>query len=50
MVTFVQAAIAVTPPLYGLVADLSGSYRTIWAALACVLLVAFVPAALLRET
>ena len=50
VVTFVQAAIAVTPPLYGLVADVSGSYRTIWAALACVLLVAFVPAALLRET
>ena len=50
VVTFVQAAIAVTPPLYGLVADVSGSYRTIWAVLACVLLVAFVPAALLRET
>ena len=50
VVTFVQAAIAVTPPLYGLVADVSGSYRAIWAALACVLLVAFVPAALLRES
>jgi predicted MFS family arabinose efflux permease len=48
-VTFVQAAIALTPPLYGLVADLSGSYRTIWAALICVLLVAFVPAAYMRE-
>ncbi len=50
VVTFVQTAIAVTPPLYGLVADVSGSYRAIWAALACVLLVAFVPAALLRES
>lgn len=49
VVTFVQAAIAVTPPLYGLVADVAGSYRAIWAVLACVLLVAFLPAALLRE-
>jgi MFS family permease len=48
-VTFVQVAIALTPPLYGLVADLSGSYRSIWAALVCVLLLAFVPAALMRE-
>jgi MFS family permease len=48
-VTFVQLAIAVTPPLYGLVADAAGTYRAIWAVLAGVLLVAFVPAALLRE-
>ena len=48
-VTFVQASIALTPALYGLVADLSGSYRAIWAALACVLLVALIPAALVRE-
>jgi predicted MFS family arabinose efflux permease len=48
-VTFVQTAIALSPPLYGLVADVSGSYRAIWAALACVLLVALVPALLLRE-
>jgi predicted MFS family arabinose efflux permease len=48
-VTFVQVAIASSPPLYGLVADVSGSFRAIWAALACVLLVALVPAALLRE-
>jgi MFS family permease len=48
-VTFVQAAIALTPPLYGLVADLSGSYRSIWAALVCVLALALVPAALVRE-
>jgi predicted MFS family arabinose efflux permease len=48
-VTFVQTAIALSPPLYGLVADVAGSYRAIWAALACVLLVALVPALLLRE-
>jgi MFS family permease len=48
-VTFVAASIAISPSLYGLVADLSGSYRAIWAALACVLVVAFVPAALVRE-
>jgi MFS family permease len=48
-VTFVQVAIALSPPFYGLVADVSGSYRAIWAVLACVLLVALVPAALLRE-
>jgi predicted MFS family arabinose efflux permease len=48
-VTFVQTAIALSPPLYGLVADVSDSYRAIWAALACVLLVALVPALLLRE-
>jgi len=48
-VTFVQTAIALTPPLYGLVADVAGSYRAIWAALVGVLLLAFVPAALVRE-
>ncbi|MDX6466526.1 MAG: hypothetical protein QOI27_1566 [Gaiellaceae bacterium] len=48
-VTFVQTAIALSPPLYGLVADVAGSYRAIWAALACVLLIALVPALLLRE-
>jgi MFS family permease len=48
-VTFVAASIAISPSLYGLVADLAGSYRAIWAALACVLVVAFVPAALVRE-
>jgi MFS family permease len=48
-VTFVQAAIALSPPLYGVVADVSGSFRAIWAALACVLLVALVPAVLVRE-
>jgi MFS family permease len=48
-VTFVQTAIALTPALYGLVADLAGSYRAVWAALSCVLLLAFVPASLVRE-
>jgi MFS family permease len=48
-VTFVAASIAISPPLYGLVADLSGSYRAVWGALACVLVVAFVPAVLVRE-
>jgi predicted MFS family arabinose efflux permease len=49
-VTFIQVSIASSPPLYGLVADVAGSFRAIWAALACVLLVALVPAALVRET
>jgi cyanate permease len=48
--TFAQLAIAVSPALYGAVADASGSYRTVWAALSGVLLVAFVPAALVRDT
>jgi hypothetical protein len=34
---------------YGLVADLAGTYRAIWAVLAVVLGVAFVPAVLIRE-
>lgn len=45
-ITFVAFAIAGSPPLYGLVADLAGSYRAIWAVLAVILLVAFVPALL----
>jgi MFS family permease len=48
-ITFVSGAIAASPPLYGLVADLTGSYRAIWAVLAGVLVVAFVPAALVHE-
>jgi MFS family permease len=48
-ITFVSGAIAASPPLYGLVADLTGSYRAIWLALAGVLAVALVPAALVRE-
>jgi hypothetical protein len=34
---------------YGLVADLAGTYRAIWAVLAIVLGVAFLPAVLIRE-
>ncbi len=48
-ITFVAGAIAITPPLYGLVADLAGTYRAIWAVLAGLLALAFVPAALVRE-
>jgi MFS family permease len=48
-ITFVACAIAASPPLYGLVADLTGSYRAIWAVLAGVLMVALVPAALVRK-
>src|SRR5437588_1867401 len=39
-VMFVTLSIAASPPLYGLVADASGSYRAIWAALAGVLALA----------
>jgi sugar phosphate permease len=49
-ITFVAAAIAISPPLYGLVADATGSYRSIWATLSGVLLLAFVPAALVSES
>lgn len=45
-ITFVAFAVAASPPFYGLVADLAGTYRAIWAALAIVLAVAFVPALL----
>jgi predicted MFS family arabinose efflux permease len=48
-VTFVQTSIALTPPLYGLVADVSGTYRAVWAVLVGVLLLAFIPATLIRE-
>jgi MFS transporter, ACS family, hexuronate transporter len=48
-ITFVASAIALSPPLYGLVADLAGTYRAIWAVLAVVLVVALVPASLVRE-
>lgn len=48
-ITFVTAAIALSPPLYGLVADAAGTYRAIWAVLAGVLTLAFVPALLIRE-
>lgn len=48
-ITFVAAGIAASPPLYGLVADLTGTYRSIWAALAVVLTAALVPAAFVHE-
>jgi MFS family permease len=48
-ITFVTVSIAVSPPLYGLVADAAGTYRAIWAALCGVLALAFVPATLIRE-
>ena len=48
-ITFVAAGIAASPPLYGLVADVAGTYRAIWAALAVVLACSLVPAALVRE-
>jgi predicted MFS family arabinose efflux permease len=48
-ITFVTAAIASTAPLYGLAADLAGTYRAVWVALSCVLLAAFLPASLVRE-
>jgi predicted MFS family arabinose efflux permease len=48
-VTFVIAAAALSTPLYGLVADITGTYRAMWAVLAGVLALAFIPAALLQE-
>jgi MFS family permease len=48
-ITFITASIAVSPPLYGLAADVAGTYRAVWGALAVVIAVAFVPALLLRE-
>jgi MFS family permease len=48
-VGFVAIVIAVTPPLFGLAADLAHTYRAIWAVLTLVLVVSFVPAALVRE-
>src|SRR4029078_13483009 len=47
-ITFVASAIAVSPPLYGLVADLAGTYRAIWAVLAVMPLIALVSASLVR--
>lgn len=48
-VSFTTVSIALSPPLYGAVADAAGTYRAIWVALACVLALAFVPALLVRE-
>jgi MFS family permease len=48
-VTFITVSIALSPPFYGLVADLAGTYRAIWAVLALIVGLAFVPAMLIRE-
>jgi MFS family permease len=48
-VTFVGGAIALSPPLYGLVSDIAGTYRAIWGALSVLLVLAFIPALLVRE-
>jgi predicted MFS family arabinose efflux permease len=48
-ITFVVCAVTVTPPLFGLVADLAGTYRAIWAVLSAILALAFIPALLVRE-
>jgi MFS family permease len=47
--TFIAIAITVTPPLYGFVDDLSGSFAVTWATLAAVLALALWPAALLVD-
>lgn len=47
--TFLSLAVVVSPPLYGLVADLSGSYRAMWFSLALVILSSILPAALVKE-
>jgi predicted MFS family arabinose efflux permease len=47
--SFTQTAISLTPPAYGLVADIFGTYRATWGALVCVLAVALIPASLIRE-
>jgi MFS family permease len=48
-ITFVGAAIAISPPLYGLVADVTGTYRSIWIVLSGLLVIALVPALLIEE-
>jgi hypothetical protein len=45
--TFIGAASAAAPPLYGLVADLTGGLRSIWIALVLVLTLALLPVWLL---
>jgi MFS family permease len=47
-VTFAVMAQAASLPFYGLVADLAG-YRAIWAVLSALLVLAYVPALLVRE-
>lgn len=48
-ITFVGLAIALSPPLYGLVADLAGTYRAIWLVLSGVVALALIPASLIEE-
>jgi MFS family permease len=48
-ITFVTCAVTLTPPLFGLVADLAGTYRAIWAVLAGLLALAFIPASMVHE-
>ena len=44
-----DASIMLSPPLYGVVADLSGSFRASWLLLAGLLVLGLVPAWLMRE-
>ena len=48
-ISFIQLAVVISAPLYGLVADWSGSYHTIFAVLTAVLALSFIPAALVHE-
>ena len=48
-VTFVGIAIALSPPFFGLVSDIAGSYRAIWGVLSVLVALAFIPALLVRE-
>jgi MFS family permease len=48
-VTFVTISIALSPPFYGLISDIAGTYRAIWGALSVILAIAFIPALLIRE-
>ena len=48
VLTFTQLGITLTPPVFGLVADLTGHYRAVWAALLLLLCTALVPASLIR--
>jgi MFS family permease len=48
--TFTIGMSAVAPTLFGLLADVSGTYRSIWVALSIVLVLAFVPAFAIRES
>lgn len=47
--TFLLLAAVVTPPLFGLLADTTGAYRSVWGALTILLAVALVPAVMVSE-